>query len=777
MTNNGDLPRRVAAFLSTAYGLDATVSRLAGENDNYLVTAADGMRYVLKLAGEGERRETIELEQQAVESVRAIGLDLDLPHLVPARDGSVVSTFGRPDRPPRLARLLSFVAGTPWYEDVPASPERLAQAGGCIAQVANALASLDNPAAHRTHRWDLTRVNEHRRKTRLITDAARRRIADEAFLRWSACARPYLSELPHGLIHGDLNDENLLVTDGRLSGILDFSEALYNPLVCDLAIALAYLLLDEPDPLGAGAEIVAEYNGFRALTSTEIEVLFPLLCGRLAVSLVTACERRRIDPEREAWFVTEERAWPALERYVEIDPVEAADQLAVGTDIRVFTDRGATPEALLERRHARVCDALSLSYEEPVKFIRGRAAYLIDERGRPFLDLYNNVCHVGHCHPRVVAAGAQQLARLNTNTRYLYDLHLEYAERLCATLPPALDTCFFVNSGTEANELALRLARTHTGRRDLLVVAGAYHGHTTTLVEASPYKFRGPGGAGRAEPWVHVVPMPDGYRGPHRGQGRAAGVAYGDAVGEVIAALDRPIGAFLAESLLSCAGQVIPPEGYLETAFAHVRAAGGVCILDEVQIGFGRVGTHFWAFERQGVVPDIVVMGKPIGNGHPMGAVVCTGETAASFATTGMEFFSTFGGNPVSCAIGLAVLDVIRDEGLQAHALRLGTQLRDGLRALMEHHAVIGDVRGIGLFLGIELVEDRGTRAPATAAARSLVEGLRRRRILTGTDGPYENVVKIKPPLAVSEADAELAIGAVDEVLGEMGVVGGRMRD
>jgi 4-aminobutyrate aminotransferase-like enzyme len=400
---------------------------------------------------------------------------------------------------------------------------------------------------------------------------------------------------------------------------------------------------------------------------------------------------------------------------------------------------------------------------------RGSGQYLYDDRGRPYLDLVNNVCHVGHCHSRVVKAGQRQMARLNTNTRYLYDELTQYAERLAATLPAPLDTCFFVNSGTEANDLALRIARTHTARQHLLVVDGAYHGHSSALIAASPYKFMGPGGSGRAEPWVHIVPMPDGYRGKHKGQRLAAGTAYGDEVGRVIAAAGAPIAAFMTESFQSCGGQIVPPEGYLATAFRHVRAAGGLCIADEVQTGFGRAGTHFWAFETQGVVPDIVVLGKPIGNGHPMGAVVTSRNIAASFAN-GMEFFSTFGGNPVSCAIGLAVLDVIRDEQLQSRALELGTRLRDGLRSLMDAHALIGDVRGVGLFLGVELVRDRATLEPAAAEATELVNRMAKRGILLSTDGPLHNVIKIKPPMVLTADDVDMTCRVFDDELGRLGL-------
>ncbi len=760
-------PERIRALLADGYGLAGTLTRLDGENENYLLLTAEGERFVLKIGDEAHPSVVQELEHAMVEHLVAGGFAPALPRTVLTRRGVIEAMRSDPGRPPLRGRLLRFVSGTAWMNAGPPTPARLAAAGTAIAELALGLADFIHPAMNRAHRWDLTAAGALRDRVTLVEDPDRRRLLDRAFMGWAA-VRPELDMLPRGMIHGDLNDENFRVEGDRLVGVLDFGDCLVNPLICDLAIALTYLVLDEPSPLEAAAEIVAAYHRVRPLTTGELEVLFPLMLGRLAVSLAVAAERHRRPDRRPAWFVTEERAWQALIRYAEIDPLTAADRLAAGTGQGVYTDRGASREELLRRRRSHFCDALSLTYREPLKFIRGRAQYLFDERGRPCLDLYNNVCHVGHCHPRVVAAGQRQLARLNTNTRYLYDEQYEYAERLCATLPEPLRYCFFVNSGSEANELALRLAFTHTRRRDVLVLDNAYHGHTNTLVAISPYKFMGRGGAGRPEPWVHVVPIPDGYRGLHKGQGRDAGTAYGDDVGRVVAGLERPPAAFIAESLPSCGGQIIPPAGYFETAFRHVRAAGGVCILDEVQVGFGRVGHHFWGFQLQEVVPDIVVMGKPIGNGHPLGAVVTTPEIAASFAAAGMEFFSTFGGNPVSCAIGRAVLDVVCDEGLQARALAVGTVLRDGLVALMDRHPLVGDVRGVGLFIGIELVRDRRTLEPATGEAAEFINRLRRRRILVGTDGPYDNVIKIKGPLVLTEADAALAIRAMDEVLREL---------
>jgi 4-aminobutyrate aminotransferase-like enzyme len=426
------------------------------------------------------------------------------------------------------------------------------------------------------------------------------------------------------------------------------------------------------------------------------------------------------------------------------------------------------PAALLEERRSRLGPSLSLAYRTPLAIARGHGQFLYDHTGRAYLDVVNNVAHVGHCHPRVVRAGQAQMAVLNTNTRYLHEAIVRYARRLTATLPDPLRACFFVCSGSEANELALRLARAHTEGRDVVVVEGAYHGNTVALVEISPYKFDGPGGEG-APPHVHKVPVPDDYRGRHRREEPRRGELFAAHVAEAfVRARDRggKPAAFICESLLSCAGQIELPPGYLLSAYRHAREAGALCIADEVQVGFGRVGSHFWGFETQGVVPDIVTMGKPIGNGHPLAAVVTTPEIAASFAN-GMEYFNTFGGNAVSCAIGLAVLDVIEDEELQERARRVGARLKAGLEQLRADHALVGDVRGRGLFLGLELVLDRASLEPAAAQADYLVERMKDHGVLLSTDGLFHNVVKMKPPLVFTETDADRVVATYDKVLGE----------
>jgi 4-aminobutyrate aminotransferase-like enzyme len=325
-----------------------------------------------------------------------------------------------------------------------------------------------------------------------------------------------------------------------------------------------------------------------------------------------------------------------------------------------------------------------------------------------------------------------------------------------------------VNSGSEANELALRLARAHTGREDIIALEHAYHGHTNALIDISPYKFDGPGGRGK-KPWVHVAPLADDYRGAYRRGDKQAGAKYARHVAEILdrtRADGRGVAAFIAETLPSVGGQIVFPPDYLAQVYRHVRGAGAVCIADEVQVGFGRLGTHFWGFETQGVIPDVVVLGKPIGNAFPLAAVITTPEIADSF-NNGMEFFSTFGGNPVACAAGLAVLDVLEQENLQQHALRVGAHLIEGLKSLQTRHALIGDVRGSGLFLGIDLVLDRETREPAALQASYVVNRLRDCGILAGTDGPHHNVIKLRPPLIFSEADADLFVKTLHAVLQE----------
>jgi len=425
----------------------------------------------------------------------------------------------------------------------------------------------------------------------------------------------------------------------------------------------------------------------------------------------------------------------------------------------------------LRRKH--IGPSCKLFYKkDPLKIVRGEGVYLYNENGEKYLDCINNVAHVGHCHPHVVAAGQKQMAILNTNSRFLHDSLVLYAQRLCKTLPGKLSVAFLVNSGSEANDLALRMAYQHTGNRDVITLDHAYHGHVISLIDISPYKFDKPGGSGCPDT-TWVAPTPDVYRGKYwasKHSGEDMGKLYASEVDDIIGRMGekgRRPAAFIAESLQSCGGQIIFPDSYLEEVYSSVRSAGGIVIADEVQVGFGRVGTDMWAFQTYGpsVVPDIVTMGKPMGNGHPIAAVITTPEIAQSFGGTGIEYFNTYGGNPVSCAIGAAVLDTIEKENLMQHAVEVGNILLEGARKLAAKHSVIGDVRGRGMFIGMDLVKDRETREPNTVLAEHVLACLKDKRILLQADGPHNNVLKFKSPLVFSADNAATLLAALDEVL------------
>lgn len=992
-----------ASLARRLYGLAAAARELPSERDQNFELATERGAFVLKVSGEAERAENLDLQNRALDRLAETAPDLPLPRVVRTADGRSVG-----EHEGRFVRLLTHLPGTTLARASPRTREVLGRVGALLGRLDRALDGFSHPAARgRDLVWNPDHALEViGRHAASVADPSRRRILDHFVAEHRAIVAPLLPRLPRGVIHNDGNDHNVLLGDpaptGRaISGLLDFGDMVESVTVAEPAVAAAYALLGEPDPVAAAAAVAAGYDAERPLAEAEIEALWILAAIRLCTSVCLSAHRRVAEPENEYLLISEAPAWKALETMraipsrlahyrlrdacgrvpcpatpsieswlrshrdrigpvVDADlesavvfdlsvgspvfagPADATDTdamtaklfgamrsraaalgigrydearllyvsdafagvegehperrtvhlahdlfMAPGTPVRApldgrvvgakdnaarldygptvilehappdgptfFTLYGHLSRASLARRsigetiargeivgeigpapengdwpphthfqiladrlgfegdfpgvaaasaratwlslcpdpnlillgperfraprdgpgrriverRSRLGPSLSLSYRGPLEIVRGSGAFLYDETGRAYLDMVNNVAHVGHAHPRVARAGARQMSVLNTNTRYLHPSILRYAERLTATLPPPLSVCFFVNSGSEANELALRLARAATGGRDVVVLDGAYHGNTQTLIDVSPYKHAGAGGSG-APSWVHAVPMPDDYRGPYRREDPARGARYAahvrDAFDRARSLGGRP-SAFLCESLLSCGGQIVLPPGYLAESYAHARAAGAVCIADEVQVGFGRVG-RFWGFETQDVVPDVVTMGKPIGNGHPLGAVVTTPAIASAFAN-GMEYFNTFGGNPVSCEIGLAVLDVLRDERLPERAVRVGGRLEAGLRSLAARHPIVGDVRGLGLFLGIELVLDPVTRTPAPRPAAYVVERMKDHGILLSTDGPDHNVIKMKPPLVFSEDDADRAVHAFDRVLSE----------
>lgn len=419
---------------------------------------------------------------------------------------------------------------------------------------------------------------------------------------------------------------------------------------------------------------------------------------------------------------------------------------------------------LLAEREAHVAGVQEHYYATPPQIERGWRAQLIDTDARAYLDMVNNVTSVGHAHPRLTAAVATQLARLNTNSRFHYGALPRFAEALADTLPAGLDQVFLVNSGSEATDLAIRLAMAATGRRDIVALAEAYHGWTYASDAVSTSVADNPNALSTRPEWVHTVAAPNSYRGRWRD---AEAANYGPEavarIGELAASGHAPAG-FIAESISGNAGGILLPDGYLAQVYAAVRQAGGVAIADEVQVGYGRLGDWFWGFQQQGVIPDIVAVAKSMGNGHPLGAVITTAPIAEAYRSGGY-FFSSTGGSPVSATVGLTVLDIIRDEKLQIHAQQVGARLKAGLQTLTARHACVGTVHGHGLYLGLELVADRQARTPDAALTRDLCERLRQLGVIMQPTGDHGNVLKIKPPLVVSEAEVDYFVTMVDQAL------------
>jgi alanine-glyoxylate transaminase/(R)-3-amino-2-methylpropionate-pyruvate transaminase len=426
---------------------------------------------------------------------------------------------------------------------------------------------------------------------------------------------------------------------------------------------------------------------------------------------------------------------------------------------------GPSPEEVLAMRKEFLSPAIFHYYRKPIMIVEGKGQYLFDQTGRRYLDGFGGIVtvSVGHCHPEVVkAANLQNETIQHTTTIYLNPGIAQYAKELAAKMPGDLKVCYFVNSGSEANDLATMMARAHTGNYDLIALRNAYHGGspgTMALTSHHTWKFNIPHSFG-----VQHARMPDLYRGPHGADDPDAGRKYAADVSELIQfGSSGRIAAFVAESIQGVGGAVVFPDGYLKHAYEHARAAGGLCIADEVQAGFGRTGSHFWGFETQGVIPDIVTMAKGIGNGCPLAAVVTTPEIARSLASR--IHFNTFGGNPVSCAQGRAVLRVIEHEKLQENSRNIGARLIHGFEKMADKHSIIGQVRGKGLMLGVELVKDRNTKEPAKEECAEVFERCKDLGLLIGKGGLWGNTLRIKPPMCLSTADADFMLEVIDEAM------------
>jgi len=925
LSTTEDFCRALRDALSKSFNLEiVSVLPLSGEySESFRLTTA-GQDYVAKVGQGTEVRELREMQTNFTAHLRSRNSELPLAAPVRTQTEGFIADFDL-DGETYFASVDTWTAGSLISEMDFRGEAFLRELGENVAELVIAGSDFEDSRAERTHEWDLRRYDELIEPLLgSLNDQLHSELVQELLTEFRDSISPRLSLLPTQVLHHDLNDFNIVAEldsdyNWSVAGFIDFGDVLRTARVCELAIAGAYAMLREPDPLRALGAVVEGFASKCVLSEEESDLVFPLALLRLSMNACTWNHRIVIQGTSPYAIARSQMTWPILTQLAQFDRAMTTDFIRLSANLPVrtksvplapldFVDINSTTFEVspqfsaptsqqslrqtssgeartiqlgLGLRHespflvrapisgetsfgandllilkgdngvwcqidgiggvlgkrveagdeighcsearivltqtpiinplptfiapweismweARCPDPLSLLemhvepreasgaqvtrlrqqvlassqrayYKQPMNLVGSTGVWFSDELGRRYLDAVNNVTHVGHANAHVVEAAYRQMKTLNTNSRFTYSALATYAERLVATLPDPLEVVFFTCTGSESNDLALRIARQVTGRKDVFVLGGAYHGNTAAVMDISPNRYRGAGGSGKPE-FTHEFEQPNLYRGSYQYGHENPGAAYAsDAIAQIdeLTAQGRPPAAFFAESLMGTAGQVILPEGYLGKVFDHIRSAGGLCVSDEVQVGLGRLGTHFWGFETHGVIPDIVTMGKPMGNGHPLSAVVTTREIADAF-DNGMKYFNTFAGSPVSCAIGHALLDVLFEENLQENALHVGEYFVNELKSLQTTHESIGDIRGVGLYVGIELVVDRETKTPDRALAYRVSERMRDEGVITYPNGMGDNILKIKPPMIFSRENVDLFVSTLGRVLSEV---------
>jgi 4-aminobutyrate aminotransferase-like enzyme/Ser/Thr protein kinase RdoA (MazF antagonist) len=722
-----------AAIAAELFSVRGNAVELGSERDQTFLLD-DG---VLKISNLGEDAAVLDLETKAILHGSAADPELPLPRPRPAATGGYWATVEGPDGPHfvRLLERLRGRVGGPELED-----EAVRAYAATHARLALALRGFFHPAAGRDLLWDLGHAARLRPLLPSVGDEERRGLVEAVLDRYEQRVLPVWSRLRQQVVHGDFNLDNVLLDErDRVAGIVDFGDTGFSALVGDFAIGLASLLRGRPkqDVFRVARIAIDGYASLIPFEPLELEVLADLVAARLATIVTISAWRVERYPENaeyiQAW---DDDSWALLELFDAVGAHAVAQELGAA--------RTPAPTAELARRRRRLLGpALTeLTYREPVHVVRGEGVWLLDAQGRRLLDAYNNVPVVGHCHPRVTEAVVRQTRALNTHSRYLYEPLIELAERLVATMPPdaGLDTVMLVNSGSEANDLAWRLATALSGQTGAIVTDFAYHGVTTAIADFSP------------EEW------PQGFRPEHVATIRppGSGASVEEELERAIGSLDGLATTYLDTGFTSD-GVLMPAAGEVAFVVDATRAAGGLFVADEVQAGHGRTGEHLWSFAGLGLTPDVVTLGKPMGNGYPVAAVIARREIFERLAES-TQVFSTFGGNPVAAAAAIAVLDVIEDECLIENAARVGARILGGLDALRGRFPSIVAVRGRGLLVGVELDD--------TGLAERVVDELRDNGILIGRTGRGANVLKIRPPLVFAEEHADLVVAAIEGALG-----------
>ena len=726
----------VATIAAALFGLEGRATDLGSERDQTFLIDDGGAGGVLKISNLGEEAAVLELETEAILHVARVDPELPVAHPRLALSDEYWPRYDGPDGPHyvRLFERLHGRSGGPELDD-----RALFVYGATHACLNLALHGFFHPAAGRKLLWHLAAAADLRPQVSAIVDPSRRRLVENVLDRYEERVTPRWPMLRAQVVHGDLNLDNVLLDDqGRISGIADFGDIAFGAQVADFAVGLASLLRGRPDDdVFRSARIAIDgYQSRIPLEPLELDVLADLVAARLAAIVTISAWRVQRYPENAAYIQAwDDDSWQLLELFDTTGYDEVAREFGA--------PRSPVPTGELARRRSEALGpALTdLTYRRPVHVVRGEGVWLFDADGNRLLDAYNNVPVVGHCHPRVTEAVVRQTRLLNTHARYLYEPLIELAERLVATMPPGsgLDTVMLVNSGSEANELAWRFALAATGGQAGIVTEHAYHGVTTAITDFSP------------EEW------PSGFR-PANVETIAPPGTGGTDMQAALERLQGRLAATFIDGAFTSDGIRFPSAEEVAALVEETHAAGGLFVADEVQAGHGRTGEHLWSFVRYGVTPDLVTLGKPMGNGYPVAAVITRREIADSLAAT-TRVFSTFGGNPVAAQAALAVLDVIEDGRLVENAARVGSRLASSLDALRASAPSIAEVRRRGLLVGIELAMPDGT--PDPELAERLVNDLREEGILIGRTGRHENVLKIRPPLVFADEHADVLVAAV----------------
>ena len=748
--------------LQSIYGITGELKPLASERDlNFRVTTPAGEQYLFKISNQAEPLENIDFEICALNHIAATQPDLPVPRILATPEGDLVGTIVCANGVQHKTRLLTYLPGTV-LASVPRTEALIFEQGKATAKLALAMQGFYHRAAgNRKLLWDIREIGSLQPIVENLAGGDTRSLIMNIIGHFQRSIKPRLAGLRAQIAHMDMSRFNMVVCDDSpetVAGILDFGDMHYGPLAQDVAIALADVMQPEPDPYTKAQVFLRGYQSVLPLQTQEIGLLFDLVQVYLVAYYLILMHRG------ETYFVADQAGVLAMIESLQKTGREAVTDMfsrACGHP-RPRDIAGGDLAALVKRRKQVMGEPLYVFYDPPLNIVKGKGAWLYDSAGKAYLDMYNNVPLVGHAHPYVTQAVAQQTGRLNTNTRYICDEIIAYAERLTGSLPTGLDNAFFVNSGSEANELAWLMAEAYTGNHGAIIVEDAYHGWTRAVGALSP------SGKPGASPAAHVrtIPAPDVYRCQHE-NGADLLSHYGRLVDAAIESLEKAglkPALCIFDSAFCSNGILEPLPGFLAMVFDKVRRAGGLCVADEVQSGFGRMGADMWGFKLHKVLPDIVTFGKPMANGYPMGSVVTRPDILAAVSEGG-AIFATFGGNNVAAAAAAAVLDVYERENLLRNSALTGEHLKCGIQHLAQKYDLVCDIRGSGLILGVELVLDRKRKTPAAQETDRLLQIMSELGVLLGSDGPLGNVVKIRPPLVFTRKHADIFLQKLDSGL------------